>query len=429
MHEKIKAVKLKRNLSLLEAIMIGLGPTIGPTIFVVPRLAIELAGPAAILTFILAGVITIFTALNYAEMSSRVPEAGGGYAFAQKVFGGFPAFLSGWFMWSGNVAYMALSAYTLALTISYSFPSFPTAEIAVLFIILITTINLVGVKEAGRTQVVLTTLVLVILVGFILLGLPNVETKLFSPFVPNGTFPIILAIGYVYTVFFGFEIITDVQEEVKRASVIVPKAILITMLIANIVFPSIVFVLIGVMPANEISSSNTPIEAVASVLFGQTGSIIIIFAAAVASIASLNSATIATSRIIYALSRDGYLPNIFVELHSRFRTPYFGILASSVTAIFLVISIKLEIMIYLASFGFMLGLLIINPAGLFIRRKVPQRRSILNLPLYPLIPTIAIITTIAMLPTIEPRAIMVGGIIVVIGVFIKIITGLLSPKH
>ena len=429
MHEKIKAVKLKRNLSLLEAIMIGLGPTIGPTIFVVPRLAVELAGPAAILTFILAGVITIFTALNYAEMSSRVPEAGGGYAFAQKVFGGFPAFLSGWFMWSGNVAYMALSAYTLALTISYSFPSFPTAEIAVLFIILITTINLVGVKEAGRTQVVLTTLVLVILVGFILLGLPNVETKLFSPFVPNGTFPIILAIGYVYTVFFGFEIITDVQEEVKRASVIVPKAILITMLIANIVFPSIVFVLIGVMPANEISSSNTPIEAVASVLFGQTGSIIIIFAAAVASIASLNSATIATSRIIYALSRDGYLPNIFVELHSRFRTPYFGILASSVTAIFLVISIKLEIMIYLASFGFMLGLLIINPAGLFIRRKVPQRRSILNLPLYPLIPTIAIITTIAMLPTIEPRAIMVGGIIVVIGVFIKIITGLLSPKH
>ena len=429
MHKKIKAVKLKRNLSLLEAIMIGLGPTIGPTIFVVPRLAVELAGPAAILTFILAGVITIFTALNYAEMSSRVPEAGGGYAFAQKVFGGFSAFLSGWFMWSGNVAYMALSAYTLALTISYFFPSFPTAEIAVLFIILITTINLVGVKEAGRTQVVLTTLVLVILVGFILLGLPNVETKLFSPFVPNGTFPIILAIGYVYTVFFGFEIITDVQEEVKRASVIVPKAILITMLIANIVFPSIVFVLIGVMPANEISSSNTPIEAVASVLFGQTGSIIIIFAAAVASIASLNSATIATSRIIYALSRDGYLPNIFVELHSRFRTPYFGILASSVTAIFLVISIKLEIMIYLASFGFMLGLLIINPAGLFIRRKVPQRRSILNLPLYPLIPTIAIITTIAMLPTIEPRAIMVGGIIVVIGVFIKIITGLLSPKH
>ena len=429
MHEKIKAVKLKRNLSLLEAIMIGLGPTIGPTIFVVPRLAIELAGPAAILTFILAGVITIFTALNYAEMSSRVPEAGGGYAFAQKVFGGFPAFLSGWFMWSGNVAYMALSAYTLALTISYSFPSFPTAEIAVLFIILITTINLVGVKEAGRTQVVLTTLVLVILVGFILLGLPNVETKLFSPFVPNGTFPIILAIGYVYTVFFGFEIITDVQEEVKRASVIVPKAILITMLIANIVFPSIVFVLIGVMPANEISSSNTPIEAVASVLFGQTGSIIIIFAAAVASIASLNSATIATSRIIYALSRDGYLPNIFVELHSRFRTPYFGILASSVTAIFLVISIKLEIMIYLASFGFMLGLLIINPAGLFIRRKVPKGRSIFKLPLYPLIPTIAIITTIAMLPTIEPRAIMVGGIIVVIGVFIKIITGLLSPKH
>ena len=409
--------------------MIGLGPTIGPTIFVVPRLAIELAGPAAILTFILAGVITIFTALNYAEMSSRVPEAGGGYAFAQNVFGGFPAFLSGWFMWSGNVAYMALSAYTLALTISYSFPSFPTAEIAVLFIILITTINLVGVKEAGRIQVVLTTLVLVILVGFILLGLPNVETKLFSPFVPNGTFPIILAIGYVYTVFFGFEIITDVQEEVKRASVIVPKAILITMLIANIVFPSIVFVLIGVMPANEISSSNTPIEAVASVLFGQTGSIIIIFAAAVASIASLNSATIATSRIIYALSRDGYLPNIFVELHSRFRTPYFGILASSVTAIFLVISIKLEIMIYLASFGFMLGLLIINPAGLFIRRKVPQRRSIFKLPLYPLIPTIAIITTIAMLPTIEPRAIMVGGIIVVIGVFIKIITGLLSPKH
>jgi len=429
MNGKIRTVKLRRNLSLLEAIMIGLGPTIGPTIFVVPRLAVELAGPAAILTFILAGVITLFTALNYAEMSSIVPEAGGGYAFANKVFGGFPAFLSGWFMWSGNVAYMALSAYTMALTISYFFPSFPTAEIAIFFIILITSINLLGVKEAGRIQVALTTVVLVILVGFVMLGLPNVETKLFSPFAPNGTFPIILAIGYVYTVFFGFEIITDVQEEVKRASVIVPKAILITMLIANIIFPSIIFILVGVMPVNEISSFNTPIEAVASVLFGQTGSIIIIFAAAVASIASLNSTTIATSRIMYALGRDGHLPSIFFELHNRFRTPYFGILVSSVTAILLIILIRLEIMIYLASFGFMLGLLIINPAGLFISRKVPKRRSIFKLPLYPLIPTIAIITTIAMLPTIELGAIIVGSVFVVIGVFIKIITGLLSPKH
>jgi len=100
--------------------MIGLGPTIGPTIFVVPRLAVEMAGPAAILTFILAGILSLFIALNYAAMSSRVTKAGGGYSFVSYAFGGVPAFLSGWFMYIGNVAYAALSAYTAAISLAYS---------------------------------------------------------------------------------------------------------------------------------------------------------------------------------------------------------------------------------------------------------------------------------------------------------------------
>ncbi|MFN3622156.1 MAG: APC family permease, partial [Nitrososphaerales archaeon] len=163
------SIRLLRNLSLLEAVMIGLGPTIGPTIFVVPRLAVEMAGPAAIFTFILAGVFSLFIALNYAGMSARISKAGGGYSFVSYAVGGVPAFLSGWFMHIGNVAYAALSAYAAAITLSHLLP-IPTAEIAALILALFLVVNLIGIKKASSLQVVLTFFVLATLLLFILFG-------------------------------------------------------------------------------------------------------------------------------------------------------------------------------------------------------------------------------------------------------------------
>lgn len=129
--------------------MIGLGPTIGPTIFVVPKTAVDLAGPSSIITLVIAGVITLITALNYAQMSSLLPTAGGGYSFSNRSFGGFGAFIAGWLMWIGSTAYISLSAITFGVAITKFFPIASPLVIALLTVIVFTAINF----EIGRAHV------------------------------------------------------------------------------------------------------------------------------------------------------------------------------------------------------------------------------------------------------------------------------------
>ena len=413
------AIRLKRSLSLLDAIMIGLGPTIGPTIFVVPRTAFDLAGSSSVLTLILAGIITLITAFNYAELSSRIPEAGGGYSFANKAFGGFKAFLAGWFMWIGSTAYIALSAITFAISLALFIPTISPSIIAILMIILFTILNFVGIKEAGRTQVLLTIFVTLVLFAFALLGLYRVDESKFIPFFSNGTLPMFTAIGYVYSVFVGFEIIANASEEVKRATIIVPRAILLTISIALILFPTILFVLIGIMPKEMLLNSQTPLIDASKFVFGPLGPTFMAIAALVASLASLNASVISSSRTLYALGRDRHLPSFLMKIHKRFRTPHMALAISMGLAIALVYFLQIDPLVYATDFGYILGLSIINASAIFLKREVADHRPIFKLPLHPLVPILATITTIAVIPTISIQALIIGTIITAVGFIVS----------
>ena len=394
--------------------MIGLGPTIGPTIFVVPRLTVEMAGPAAILSFILAGVLSLIIALNYAVMSSRVTRAGGGYSFVSYAFGGVPAFLSGWFMYMGNAAYAALSAYTAAISISHIVP-IPEVWVAALVLTLFTLLNLVGVKKASGAQVILMSLVVVILLLFVVFSVFKTDITRFEPFAPFGYRPVFLALGYVFSIYVGFELIANVSEEVKRAHKIVPKAIIATIMIALILFPTIITVMVGIVDYRSIVSSEAPLVSAAfnlSPLFG----FLMTAASIIASLGSLNAAVIASSRTLYSLSRDEHIPRVFESIHSSFRTPYIALFFTFILALLLIFMFRIELLVYISDLGYLLGLTIINPAGLLIKKR-DKNRSMLNV----LLPILALISTVVILPTISITAMIVGLILTAIGCALAVV--------
>ncbi len=402
--------------------MIGLGPTIGPTIFVVPRLTVEMAGPAAILSFILAGVLSLIIALNYAVMSSRVTRAGGGYSFVSYAFGGVPAFLSGWFMYIGNVAYAALSAYTAAISLSHIVPV-PTVEVAALVLVLFTLLNLVGVKKASGAQVILMSLVVVVLLLFVGFGVFKVDFTRFEPFTPFGYSPVYLALGYVFSIYIGFELIANVSEEVKRAHKIVPRAIIVTIVIALLLFPMIITVMLGIVDYTSIVTSEAPLVSAAfnlSPLFG----LVMAFSSIIASLGSLNAAVIASSRTLYSLSRDEHIPKVFESIHSSFRTPYFALLFTFILTLLLLFMFHLELLVYISDLGYLLGLTIINPAGLVIRKKKGNHFK-LNI----LIPILALISTLVVLPTISRTAMIVGVILTAIGCTLAVAERIIKTRR
>jgi APA family basic amino acid/polyamine antiporter len=241
-------VQLSRHLGVFDATMIGVGAMIGAGIFVLTGIATGFAGPAAVIAFALNGVVTMFTALSYAELASAIPEAGGGYSYIKKVMPNAVAFASGWMLWFAYI--IACSLYAKAFG-SYFLEFFEQqlpvathtlvgflgneASVALLTLLIglfFITINIIGTHASGKAENVITIAKLVVLGAFIFFGYrqvfnaPDVAMENFVPLFPNGFTGILAAMGLTFIAFEGYDLIATVSEEVKDPRRTIPKAIL-----------------------------------------------------------------------------------------------------------------------------------------------------------------------------------------------------------
>jgi amino acid transporter len=224
--------RLKRELGLLQATMMGIGGAICAGVFVTLGYASTLAGTALIIAMILCGIINLFTMLSYAELGAAIPSAGGEYTFAKASFGGFISFVTGWFEWISNMFYAAFSAVGFAYLISYiiqtaNLPITVNIQIiAVLTIIIFTIINIKGVKETGTTETALTIILLTLLAIFTLFGFLH-GTRTLELSAPGGFLGIIKASAFIFVVYLGGEAIAVAQAEIKEPGKTIPRAILL----------------------------------------------------------------------------------------------------------------------------------------------------------------------------------------------------------
>ena len=159
-------IGFRRNMGLFMAVMIGIGATMGPGIFALPGELAHMIGPLGVLVYLAMGFLTLFTALNYSELSAAIPLAGGGYSFTNRTLNRPVAFFTGWFFWIGNTLACSMYALIFALTIrAYFLPEASIALLTLLTTVVFTAVNFMGMKEAIIVITVMNLVELAVLVG------------------------------------------------------------------------------------------------------------------------------------------------------------------------------------------------------------------------------------------------------------------------
>ena len=400
---------LKRELGLLHATMMGIGGAICAGVFVTLGYASTLAGTGLIIAVVLCGIINLFTMLSYAELGAALPSAGGEYTFAKVAFGGFLSFATGWFEWLSNMFYAAFSAVGFAYLVSYVVPAVNVPLLAVLIIAVFTAINVKGVKETGLSQTLMTLLILGLLAIFIVYGLftDHVAGSL-NLSAPQGFLGVLRASAFIFVVYLGGEAIAVAQGEIKNPGKTIPRAILLTCVTLIVIYSATVFVVLRVVPPESLIGKASPLAYVAEQFMGPLGVVIVTVAGIVAAVSSVNTSTMAHSRVAYALARDGYFPKGFFNVHKRFCTPFIAVLlGSAFTAMFAATGI-VNFVAYATDFGFIIGFIFVNLSLIRLRKIQPNLHRPFKVPLYPLTPILGIATSLMLIFFLEPGTLLIG---------------------
>ena len=424
-----KRKQLLRTLGLFQVLMLGIGGTMGAGIFVLTGHAAGMVGPALILAFLVAGLLEFFTALDYAELASSYPVAGGGYAYVSQAREGFLPFSVGWVSWFGAMFYCALCAVGFALSLRIFLPGLPVSVAAVGIVVLFTIINLRGSEEVGRTQVILAGILLASLVGYAVLGLVLPEGFTWVEFYEEGRFfiydgvlnnavKIFQTIGLIHVLYVGFEVIGTAAEEVKNPGRNIPIAIVATLCICMVVYCAVAFVSLGVVSVETLKNSPAPLAEVASRFLGRFGAPLMGIAGLMATLSSLNTAMISSTRIALALSRDGYLPPFLSRVHPRLKTPLPAILLSGGMIATCAATGREIFLSYVANFGYLYLLVFANLALIWLRRRFPEHPRPFKVPFYPTFPLIAAGTCVLMGAFIEPGALALGAGLLALGLIV-----------
>jgi amino acid transporter len=403
-------------MGLFMAVMIGIGAMMGPGIFALPGELAHMIGPLGVLVYLAMGFLTIFTALNYSELSAAIPLAGGGYSFTSRTLNRPVAFFTGWFFWIGNTLACSMYALIFAMTIrAYFLPEASIALITLITTVVFTTINLRGMKEAIIVITVMNLAELAILVGVAVLGFTDIEPPNLEPFAPMGWGPFVPAMALIYISYVGFELISSAAEEIIEPSKTIPRAILITLGVSTAIYVFVVGVMMGTTNYTELAQSEIPFIFTAERLFGAWGRWAGIIATIMASLSAFSVTLGASARILYALGRDKHFPYIFARLHPKFRTPYIALFICALIVIIFSSSGIVKFVASLSDFGYLMGLGIINYSVIPLHKRMPNLRRPFQTIFFPWIPILGVITTWMFVPALELRSFVLGGILTLVG--------------
>lgn len=363
--------ELAKELGLKEALTIGVGTMIGAGIFVLPRLAIDIAGPGAFLSYLLSGIVCLITASSLAEIATGMPKSGGIYFFLSRALGSFVGTLSGLSIWISLT--FSVSFYLLGLG-EYLALFLPFNDIALALIAgaFFTYINYRGAKETGKTQTLIVGILVPIILVYLIWGFVNVDISLWSPMLPRGAGAVFPATAVVFVSFLGFAQIASVAEEIKEPGRNLPRAIMGSVVIVTLLYIPVILVITGVLPIPDIVAHETPVVEVARLFAGGFGAAAITFAALLATASSANASIMASSRINFAMGRDSIFPQWLNQVHARYLTPHRPILMTGILALIMLVSADVEALSSSASVLMLLNYALINLIVIVLRKSPPE---------------------------------------------------------
>src|SRR3989454_1979083 len=406
---------LKRALGALNLTMLGIGAIIGTGIFVLTGTVAALnAGPAVVLSFVLAGVASIFAALCYSEFASLVPMAGSAYTYGYATLGELFAWIIGWDLvleyalgavtvaigWSGYVVSFARTAlgwdFPCALsaargTLVTCADGTTTTAIfnlpAVVIIAIITTLLVVGIKESANVNNVIVFVKLAVVLLFIFGAAHAVHSANWKPFMPPSEGPGLYGWSGVFTggaiVFFayiGFDAVSTAAQEAKNPQKDMPIGIIGSLLICTVLYILVSGIATGVMSYKELNVPD-PIAVVADRAgLGWMSTLIKLGA-----IAGLSSVILVMllgqSRVFWSMSRDGLLPQFVNKIHPKFQTPYLTSIVTGIGVAFFAAILPIRDAASLVSIGTLLAFVIVAVGVLVLRVREPGLPRVFRTPI------------------------------------------------
>ena len=385
--------KLDRTLGMYSALMISIGTMIGSAIFVLAGTSYATAGPGASLAIFLAGIAAVFTGLSFAELVTVVPKAGGGYVYVKEATGNnIIGFICGWGFWLGYAMSCGLFALGFGNFVHYIFPFIPQMATAYVLVVYVAFTNIRGTKSSGNLQNIITTVLIALLALYVVVGVFHIDMGNQKPYTPFGMSGVFNAMGFLYITYIGYGLITTASEEVIEPEKTIPKAILISIAAVIVIKTSVFFIGSGILPWNELvpGVTDTPMIDTAMKIGGRFGGYLFAFAGILATLSSINTAVMASSRTSFAMARDNRLPGIFKTVNRRTKTPVVSIVATSVIVVVAVSIRDLEHISTVTSIFSLTCYSLVNVALIIFRKKSPELERKFRVPFFPVTPLLGI---------------------------------------
>lgn len=439
---KIEETYPVRTLKLYQGIFYGIGCGIGGSIFILLSNAIVIAGPGVLISLILGGILIFFTALNFSELSTSLPIAGGAYNFSKEGLGGFLAFIIGFFLWIANIAACSFSAQTFAFVLNEIFIKFNisiplpfTIIISILPILIISLWIFKTQKIAIKTLIWSTIILIGLFTLFIVSGIlisPYTNPTNFNPeFLLSRTDFMGVLLSFLGLFLFFTSITSNLaflNADLKNPSKNIPKANMLAILISLIIYllvTTVVLINIGNNPA-DFSESNLILADVLGNVLGAFGFYIMAIAALISTSIAMNAALGSGVSVITALARDRYVPKKLKEVKKRSDMPVLGLILTVSIAVIFSIFAGIGLTAETTNFIYFIGLAAVNYAAVMLRHKRKELDRPFKAPFFPVLPIFLFICFISFAIIlgifISPGALILGLITSVIGIVYYLLT-------
>ena len=374
--------ELRRGLGLVHVFAIASGAMISSGLFILPGKAHAMAGPGVIWSYLLAGVLATAGALSHAELATAMPKAGGDYFFITRGFGpgvGTVAGILSWFALSLKSTFAIVGMSTFLAILVHLHGLVAGALLVAAFVAL----NLVGVREAARVQVVLVVALFALLFLYITVGLTVVRSELLIPFAPHGLGVVFTTTGFVFVSYGGLLKVASVAEEVRAPGRTIPLGLILSLVAVTLCYTLAVTVTSGVVESDALDGSLTPISDGGRAILGSFGYVAMSVGAVLAFVSTANAGILAASRYLLALSRDRLLPAPLSKINARFGTPHLAVLTTG-GVVFASLFLELEVLVEAASTVLILTYILSCLSVIVLRESGLQNyRPAFRTPLYP----------------------------------------------
>jgi basic amino acid/polyamine antiporter, APA family len=422
--------KLKRTLGPFNLTALGIGAIIGAGIFVLTgQAAAQYAGPAIVISFIVAGIACTFAGLCYAELASMIPVAGSAYTYAYASLGEFIAWIIGWDLileylfaastvavgWSGYVvSFFKDFGITIPSSISKapfehnidtgwqatgSFINFP----AMFVVIIITTLLLIGIRESAKINNIIVLIKVTVILLFIGFGFSYINMDNLVPFIPENTgnagefgwSGIFRGAGVIFFAYIGFDAVSTAAQEAKNPQRDMPIGILGSLAAATVLYILVALVLTGIVNYNLLNVPDPIAVGVNAVGDGLKWLRPIIKIGAIAGLSSVILVMLmGQSRVFYSMASDGLLPKRFHKIHPKYKTPFFATLVTGFFAMFFAGLFPIGLLGELVSIGTLLAFLIVCVGVLLLHYKRPDIKRAFKTPFMPVTPILGALSAL-----------------------------------